>query len=104
MGRYRKINLELWAWAGGLVVLACIDPAQAHYSLCPFKALGFRYCPGCGLGHAISYLLHGQLKASWQAHPLGIPALAILLHRIFILLRKEAGRWRRQPASLGNQT
>lgn len=86
---FKKINIELVFWAGGLGVLAFSDPSQPHYSLCPLKNLGFRYCPGCGLGHSISYLLHGDIQASLHAHPLGIFALAVIVHRIFVLLKNH---------------
>ncbi|HEY2583255.1 MAG TPA: DUF2752 domain-containing protein [Mucilaginibacter sp.] len=51
------------------------------------KLLGFSWCPGCGLGHSISFLFHGDLNRSFHAHWLGIPALVIISHRIYILIR-----------------
>jgi hypothetical protein len=84
----RKINLEALIWLGGLLALALMNPdGTQHYSLCIFKNLGFNFCPGCGLGHSISYFLHGDLVHSWQAHPLGIVATIILLSRALSLLR-----------------
>ena len=47
--------------------------------------VGFEHCPGCGLGHSISYLLRGEWQLSWQSHPLGTFALVIILKRIFEL-------------------
>jgi Protein of unknown function (DUF2752) len=77
---------ELACWSGALVSLAFMDPsASTHYSLCFFKYIGLPFCPGCGLGHSISYLFHGQLRASFQAHPLGLFAVVILLFRIYKL-------------------
>ncbi|PAW92790.1 hypothetical protein CKK33_04490 [Mucilaginibacter sp. MD40] len=76
-----------------LVCLALTNPAaQGHFSLCPLKLLGIAWCPGCGLGHAISFLLHGDLKSSFQAHWLGLPVLLVLLYRIITL--GAAGRYR----------
>jgi hypothetical protein len=49
--------------------------------------MGFKYCPGCGLGHSISYFLHGEVTRSLQTHPLGIIATVILVSRIFSLLK-----------------
>jgi hypothetical protein len=60
---------------------------DAHYSFCLFKVLGFNFCPGCGLGHSISYLFHGEVRASLSAHPLGIFAVIIILLRIFKLFQ-----------------
>jgi hypothetical protein len=89
----RKINLEAIVWLGGLLALALMNPdGTQHYSLCIFKNLGFKYCPGCGLGHSISYFLHGELNRSLQAHPLGIVATIILVSRSISLLRMSFGR------------
>ncbi|MCD8741466.1 DUF2752 domain-containing protein [Mucilaginibacter roseus] len=48
---------------------------------------GIGWCPGCGLGHSISWLFRGNLNNSFQAHWLGIPALAIISWRIVILIK-----------------
>jgi hypothetical protein len=83
-----KINLEAIVWLGGLLALALMNPDNAqHYSLCIFKNLGLSFCPGCGLGHSISYFLHGDLVHSLQAHPLGVIATIILVSRSISLLR-----------------
>jgi hypothetical protein len=79
---------ELVFWISALVALAISNPtAQAHFTLCPLKLLGFTWCPGCGLGHSIAFLFHGDIKSSFHAHWLGIPALIILLYRIYQLGR-----------------
>ncbi|MEJ6981139.1 DUF2752 domain-containing protein [Pedobacter sp. P351] len=59
-----------------------------HFSLCPLSNLGFPWCPGCGLGRSITSVFHGDLKSSFEYHWFGIPALLILLHRIFVLSKK----------------
>jgi hypothetical protein len=85
---------ELAFWIAGLVSLAITDPTnQSHFSLCPLKMLGLTWCPGCGLGHSISFLFHGDVKSSLHAHWLGIPALIVILYRIYVL-----GRIRLFPA------
>ncbi|GAA0530581.1 hypothetical protein GCM10009415_10010 [Chitinophaga japonensis] len=76
-------------WPLGLLALYFMDPAGNGPSLCPLKWMGISWCPGCGLGHAIHYLLHGQWAASWQAHPLGAFALGVLLYRILQLARQQ---------------
>ena len=83
----KRINIELIFWIGGLIYLAFINPLETHFSLCPIKNLGFSFCPGCGLGHSISYLFHGQIQESFHHHPLGIFALGVILTRIFRLIR-----------------
>lgn len=77
---------ELAAWISGLILMALMDPGtDAHYSLCFFKFIGINYCPGCGLGHSISYLFHGHFKESFNAHPLGLFAVVMILCRIYQL-------------------
>ncbi|HEY0245659.1 MAG TPA: DUF2752 domain-containing protein [Mucilaginibacter sp.] len=81
-------NFELIFWISALIALAVADPAVTpHYTLCPLKLAGITWCPGCGLGHAISWLFHGHIKNSWHAHWLGIPALLIILYRVCVLGR-----------------
>jgi len=79
---------EVIIWTSALLLLALMSPVDGHSSLCPFKALGIPFCPGCGLGHSISWLLHGEPIASFHAHPLGWFAVLILLYRIVTLIRK----------------
>lgn len=83
-----KNNFELIFWAAALASLAFTDPTQTHFVLCPLRLMGFTWCPGCGLGHSIAFIFHGDIKASLHAHWLGIPALLILMHRIVTLLRR----------------
>jgi hypothetical protein len=79
---------ELVFWVTGLICLAFTNPgSQSHFTLCPLKLLGFKWCPGCGLGHSISFLFHGNIKSSLHAHWLGIPALGIILYRIYVLAK-----------------
>jgi hypothetical protein len=92
----RRINLEALVWIVGLLFLALTYPdSGSHSSLCVFKNMGFKYCPGCGIGHSISYFLHGDVARSLQTHPLGIFATVVLVSRIFSLLKdalvKNAG-------------
>jgi len=93
--RHRKYLLEAGLWAFGLPALACMNPEGEHlFSLCPFRWLWAQGCPGCGLGHAIAYLFRGAWRASWQAHPLALPAVGLLLWRCTQLLcwhRKHFG-------------
>jgi hypothetical protein len=83
---FRKY-FELLFWITALIALAIMQPNDdAHFSLCIFKLLGINFCPGCGLGHSISYLFHGNVKASLSWHPLGIFAVLVILLRIYKLL------------------
>jgi len=83
-------NFELVFWVTAMLCFALTIPSStSHFTLCPLKLLGFNWCPGCGLGHAIIYLFHGQLAASVHAHWLGIPAVAIIFHRIAVLFLRS---------------
>ncbi len=84
-----KIPFEAYIWLVALAVLAVIDPSHEHISICPLDALGFSFCPGCGLGRSISYLFAGDISASFESHPLGIFALVILLFRILQLIKNN---------------
>ena len=81
---------ELLFWVAALVALAFTDPSgPAHFSLCPLKAMGITWCPGCGLGHSIAFFMHGDIRNSFHAHWLGIPAFFIILYRIYDLVRQR---------------
>lgn len=78
---------ELTFWITALLLLAFMNPGtETHYSFCIFKFIGIKFCPGCGIGHAISFLFHGDIRSSISAHPLGIFALIVILFRIYKLL------------------
>ncbi len=88
MTRLFSKYFELIFWVVALIALANMHPEHgSHFSFCIFKMLGFNFCPGCGIGHAISYLFHGNIQASFTAHPLGIFAIVIILLRIVKLIR-----------------
>lgn len=84
-----KVNLELVIWLTALIVLAFINPTEHHLTLCPLSNMGFKYCPGCGLGRSVSYLFRGDFSASFNMHPLGIFALGIIGYRIIQIINKQ---------------
>lgn len=84
-----KKNLELFFWISALIYLFAMVPADSHFTLCPLSNLGFSFCPGCGIGHAIHYVMWFNFSASFAAHPLGIPAMIIIFYRIIDLLLKR---------------
>ena len=77
---------ELAFWIVSIVLLGLMNPREVHYSFCLFKFLGLNLCPGCGLGHSISFLIRGDIKSSFAAHPLGIFGLSIIFFRIYKLI------------------
>ena len=86
----KKWPLEGFIWLGALFILYIFEPGGgSHFSLCAFSWTGLDICPGCGLGTSISYFFDGDIVASFASHPLGIPAVFILLHRVFNLFRNN---------------
>ncbi len=84
---YLRIGLETVTLIAAFFYLGLHNPyVQTAFSICPLENLGFRYCPGCGLGRSVSFLLHGDVARSLETHILGIPATIILLFRTFFLL------------------
>ena len=80
---------EAFIWTAALLLLAFTDPNCHHYTLCPFSNLGFHYCPGCGLGRSIAFFFRGELTNSFEAHPLGIPAVGLFIYRIIQVTRNN---------------
>jgi len=90
VSKFRRLPFEAFIWIAGFIVLGLDYPASDnHFTICPLALSGFEWCPGCGLGRSISYLLHGDVQLSFTAHPLGIPAVIILTFRIIQLLKKH---------------
>ena len=88
--KFFRNNFELIFWVSAMVALAFRDQTKPHYTLCPLKLMGFSWCPGCGLGHSISYLFRGELLPSFRAHWLGVPAVIIIFHRMLVLFLQTA--------------
>ena len=85
MKHLRVISLELVFWILALTLLATANPHEHHFTLCPLANLGFGWCPGCGLGRSITAIFNADLNASFRCHWFGVPALLIILHRIYQL-------------------
>ena len=84
----KVVGLEAFMWIAAIIFLAFIQPAEStHFTICPLSAVGFDFCPGCGLGRSVSYLLHGDIINSFSVHPLGIFAFIVLTIRIISLLK-----------------
>ena len=86
----RSLEPEALIWTAALLYLASVEPdAGGHFTFCIFSIFGFENCPGCGLGHSISYLFHGDIITSFYTHPLGIATVLVLTTRIISLTRKS---------------
>jgi hypothetical protein len=86
--QFKRAHLEGFFWLAAITALALHSPMdEGHSSLCLAKNLNIGFCPGCGLGTSISWLFRGQLSQSFTSHPLGIPAVVILVHRIWTIFK-----------------
>ncbi|MFN0255898.1 DUF2752 domain-containing protein [Pedobacter ureilyticus] len=81
VGKY----VEIVFWVLALTLLATANPHEHHFTLCPLANLGFEWCPGCGLGRSIAAIFNADFHASFRQHWFGIPALLIILYRIYQL-------------------
>jgi len=85
----RRSFAEAGIWTAGLCAVAFANPeTPAFIEACLFKAVGFAFCPGCGLGHAVGYLARGGFLLSFQSHPFAIFVAVMLLHKISTLIRQ----------------
>ncbi|WP_194775620.1 DUF2752 domain-containing protein [Pararhodonellum marinum] len=85
---FQRFPLELIFWISALISISLIDPYQSdHFTLCPLDQLGFHWCPGCGLGRAMSLMLKGDFAASWSLHPLAGFAFVVITFRIIELIK-----------------
>ncbi len=85
MKQLKQFPLELFFWSLALVLLATSTLWAHHFTLCPLANWGFDWCPGCGIGRAITALFHGDLATSFKQHWFGVPALVLILRRIYQL-------------------
>ena len=91
-----RIPFELIFWIAALVLLGLAEPQthdhEHHFTLCPLANMGIEWCPGCGIGRAITQVLHGNLTESIKLQWFGIPALLIIVYRIVILIKLNIKR------------
>ncbi len=90
-------HIECLFWITAFIILFFLPENQAPKSLCPFTLLGLGHCPGCGIGHSIHYVLHGQFTLSFQQHPLGILAVIVIFMRIKQLIQPKKTVYETQP-------
>ena len=75
-GTLLGVSLFVVAYVGGAVA---VDPSVFPV-LCPFRLITGLPCPLCGLTHGLHVLSRGDWSAAFQAHPLVVPFLALLLY------------------------
>jgi hypothetical protein len=59
--------------------LNSISELEQHLLPCPFKWLTGCDCPACGTQRSLIHILRGEIQSSWQANPLGLGILAMVL-------------------------
>lgn len=79
-------DLELIFFVTALLYLYFLPFNGSGFSFCILDNLGFKYCPGCGLGSSISEVMHFNIKESFHTHPLGLFAFFVILFRILQLI------------------
>ena len=86
----KKIDIEAIFWLTAFAYLTFINPyTPKHLDFCLFSLVGIENCPGCGLGKSISMIFHGDFASSFNAHPLGIPAIILIVKRIYKLIKNK---------------
>ncbi|MBT3448854.1 MAG: DUF2752 domain-containing protein [Bacteroidetes Order II. Incertae sedis bacterium] len=81
--------MEAGMWSVGLAAMCIADPtAESWIELCLFKAIGLGECPGCGLGHALGFLVRGEWHLAMDSHLLSPFVAIVLSHRISSLTIK----------------
>ncbi len=87
---FKKLDFEALFWLIAFVYLAFINPyTPKHLDMCLFSLVGIDNCPGCGLGKSISMIFHGDFIGSFHSHPLGIPAIILIIRRIYKLFKNK---------------
>jgi hypothetical protein len=88
LSHLKTIPFELIFWVAGLLYLLLSPLAvELPMQLCLFRKIGLDFCPGCGLGESIGWLLRGEFGRSIETHILGPLAVAIIVHRVFQLAK-----------------
>jgi len=90
-----------------LFVLAWLYPyfrTLEQFPVCAVRHFLGVPCPGCGLTHSLAALMHGNLKASIDAHPLGV---VVALWLLYMMCRAAwalfARRWPRELLTQGER-
>ncbi len=82
-------HFEWIALTAGLFAAVLLNPYNDSESVCVIGRAGLDFCPGCGLGRSVALLFRGDVWASLQMHPAGIPAVAIILGRIGTIFHRN---------------
>lgn len=84
------LHFEWIALLSGLVLMVLHNPYSSSASICIIDRMGFTFCPGCGLGASVAYLFRGEFLSSLQSHPLGLPAVIVIMARVITILIRNS--------------
>ncbi|MGB9696215.1 MAG: DUF2752 domain-containing protein [Ignavibacteria bacterium] len=82
-------SLILLTFLGGGIFLYFIDPDNIPVTVCAFKSITGKLCPGCGGTHSLHYFLHLEFTNALKANALAvftIPIFSYIFLRNFIFL------------------
>lgn len=83
------LHFEWIVLLAALLLMVLINPYADAESFCLLSKAGFSYCPGTGFGNSVALLARGDVVASFTSHPAGIPAVFILIHRIYSIFKRN---------------
>lgn len=86
---YFFLHCEWILLSGALLAMALLNPYQDSQTLCLFEIAGISFCPGEGFGRSIALFVRGEWLQSFQMHPLGIPGVMVILHRIYSIHKRN---------------
>lgn len=87
--RHFFLHSEWVMLLGVLIAMAFINPYENGQTLCIFEIAGLNFCPGEGFGRSVALMARGAWIESFQMHPLGIPGVLIITHRIYTIFRRN---------------
>lgn len=83
-------EIEALIWLTAIFLLAISDPYNPrHFTLFLPSILFDIPSPGYNLGHSIAFIFRGEFTKSFEAHPLGIITLFLLIYRIIYILKNS---------------
>lgn len=74
-----RAGLPLWPWAVVLALALAANLPEGLMPDCLFRRLSGHPCPTCGLLSTLRQLLHGHIRAAWDAQAGMVAALGMIL-------------------------
>lgn len=87
--RHLFLHCEWILLTGALLAMVLLNPYENGNTLCIFEIAGFDFCPGEGFGRSVALMARGAWIESFRMHPLGIPGVLIIVHRIYSVFQRN---------------